>query len=249
MAAWCVLFRRRDLALEYYGKMLELDPGDPLALASIAFQTAQLGRKREALAVFDRLLAVKPGDAEAHFNRGFLLQDMNDHEGAMAAFRRAIALNPEHDRAHYGLALSLISTRRLEEALAPLKKNTKLQPMSPYGWYQLARVQHELGRIEETQRGARPSGQVRAQGRAAAGTGNRTARKYIVMKRRAARAPFAGSRRRDERCRPSRVAARAVAVGKAGYTPGNSTPPSGAPTTNNKRRTPFALRGSTVVQD
>ena len=109
MAAWCVLFRRRDLALEYYGKMLELDPGDPLALASIAFQTAQQGRKREALAAFDRLLAVQPEDAEAHFNRGFLLQEMNDHEGAMAAFRRAIALNPDHDRAHYGLALSLIS--------------------------------------------------------------------------------------------------------------------------------------------
>ena len=151
MAAWCVLFRRRDVALEYYGKMLELDPGDPQALGSIAFQTAHQGRKREALAVFDRLLAVKPGDAEAHFNRGFLLQDLNDHEGAMAAFKRAIALDPEHDRAHYGLALSLISTRCLEEALAPLKKNTKLQPMSPYGWYQLARVQHELGRSEETQ--------------------------------------------------------------------------------------------------
>ena len=58
VAAWCVLFRRRDLALEYYGKMLELDPDDPLALASIAFQTAQQGRKREALAMFDRLLAV-----------------------------------------------------------------------------------------------------------------------------------------------------------------------------------------------
>jgi len=151
MAAWCVLFRRRDLALGYYGKMLELDPGDPLALASIAFQTAQLGRRQEALAALDRLLAVTPEDAEAHFNRGFLLQDMNDREGAMAAFRRAIALDPDHDRAHYGLALSLISARRLEEALVPLKKNTKLQPMSPYGWYQLARVQHELGRTGETQ--------------------------------------------------------------------------------------------------
>ena len=94
---------------------------------------------------------MQPDDAEAHFNRGFLLQEMNDRDGAMAAFRRAIALNPDHDRAHYGLALSLISARRLEEALVPLKKNTKLQPMSPYGWYQLARVQHELGRTEETQ--------------------------------------------------------------------------------------------------
>jgi tetratricopeptide (TPR) repeat protein len=151
IAAWCVLLRRRDLALEYYERMLELDPADPLALASIAFQMAQQGRKRDALAMIDRLLAVKPGDAEAHFNRGFLLQERNDHPGAIAAFERALAINPDHDRAHYGLALSLISTRRLDEAVAPLKKNTKLQPMSPYGWYQLARVQHELGRTRETQ--------------------------------------------------------------------------------------------------
>ncbi len=102
--------------------------------------------------MFDRVVQLDPDDAEAHFNRGFLLQERNDHEGAMAAFRRALAINPDHDRALYGIALSLISTRRLEEALAPLKRNTKLQPMSPYGWYQLARVQHELGRSDETQK-------------------------------------------------------------------------------------------------
>ncbi len=116
------------------------------------FNHAQLGRKREALATFDRVVALKPDDAEAHFNRGFLLQELNDHDGAMAAFDRALAINPDHDRALYGKALSLISTRRVEEAVAPLKRNTKLQPMSPYGWYQLARVQHELGRRDETQR-------------------------------------------------------------------------------------------------
>lgn len=152
MAAWCVLFRQRDRALEYYAKMLELDPGDVLALSSIAYQEAQRGRAQDALAMFDRVLQVKPDDAEAHFNRGFLLQERRDHEGAMAAFQRTLAINPDHDRALYGMALSLIATRRLEEAVAPLRKNTKLQPMSPYGWYQLARVQHELGRSDETQK-------------------------------------------------------------------------------------------------
>jgi tetratricopeptide (TPR) repeat protein len=152
MAAWCMLFRQRDQALAWYQKMLALDPDDALATASIAYHRAQQGRNREALAMFDRVVALKPGDAEAHFNRGFLLQGMNDHDGAMAAFDRALAINPDHDRALYGKALSLIATRRLEEAVAPLRKNTKLQPMSPYGWYQLARVQHELGRSDETQK-------------------------------------------------------------------------------------------------
>jgi len=151
-AAWCVLFRRRDVALEYYERMLELDPTDTLALASIGYQYAQQERRREALAVFDRLAPLKPGDAEVQFNRGFLLQELNNHAAAITAFRQALALNRDHDRAHYGLALSLIATRHPEDAIAHLKRNTELQPMSPYGWYQLARVQHELGRAAETQR-------------------------------------------------------------------------------------------------
>lgn len=152
VAAWCVLFRRRDVALEYYEKMLALDPNDSVALASIGFHLAQQDRRREALARFDRVVALRPDDAEAHFNRGFLLQGLNDHEAGLAAFGRALAINPNHDRALYGQALSLISTGRLEEAILPLQRNTELQPMSPYGWYQLARVQHQLGRIGATQK-------------------------------------------------------------------------------------------------
>jgi tetratricopeptide (TPR) repeat protein len=151
LAAWCVLFRRRERALDWYRKMLALDPADTLALASIGFHLAQQGRQHDALAMFDRVAVLKPDDAETQFDRGFLLQELNDHDGAMAAFRRALAINPDHDRALYGLALSLISTRRHAEAVAPLKRNTRLQPMSPFGWYQLARVQHQLGRVEETQ--------------------------------------------------------------------------------------------------
>src|SRR3712207_203607 len=92
MAAWCVLFRRRDVALHYYAKMLELDPGDTVALASIGFHKAHLGHKREALAMFERVLALRPNDGEAHFNCGFLLQELGDHAGALAAFDRALAI-------------------------------------------------------------------------------------------------------------------------------------------------------------
>jgi tetratricopeptide (TPR) repeat protein len=152
MAAWSMLFRQRAMAMRWYRRMLELDPDDTLALASLGFQQAQAGDRRDALALFDRVVALRPDDADAHFNRGFLLQQMNDHDAAMAAFGEAIARNPAHDRAHYGLALSLIATHRLDEALAPLKKNTRLQPMSPYGWYQLARVQRDLGHHDEAQK-------------------------------------------------------------------------------------------------
>jgi tetratricopeptide (TPR) repeat protein len=151
-AAWLLLFRQRDRAIALYRRMLEQDPRDALALASIAYQQAQAGESQAALATFDRVVALEPRNAEWHFDRGYLLQRLNDHDAAIAAFRAALDCNADHDRALYGLALSLIAGRRLDEAVAPLKRNTKLQPMSPYGWYQLARVQHELGRREETQK-------------------------------------------------------------------------------------------------
>ncbi|MEO8675150.1 MAG: tetratricopeptide repeat protein, partial [Casimicrobiaceae bacterium] len=99
LAAWCVLFRRRDYALEFYQRMLKINPDDTLALASIGYQYAHLGRKREALAMFDRVIALTPADVEAQFNGGFLRQELNDHDGAIAAFKAALAVNPDHDRA------------------------------------------------------------------------------------------------------------------------------------------------------
>lgn len=152
MAAWCILFRQHERGLAYYRKMLAADPNDSLALASIAYRTAQAGRKHDALELFERVVALRPEDAEAHFSRGFLLQELGKHEDALAAFRRAIEINPNHDRAHYGIGLSCIALRRFEDALAPLKRNTVLQPMSPYGWYQLARVQVDLNQRDQAQK-------------------------------------------------------------------------------------------------
>ena len=169
-AAWCVLFRRRDLALEYYARMLELDPGDALALASIAFQTAQQGRKREALAMFDRLLQVTPGDAEAHFNRGFLLQELNDHAGAMAAFERAIALNPDHDRAHYGLGAVAHRDAAPGRGAGAAAEEHEAAADEPVRLVSACAGAARTGPHRGDARGARPPRPVRAQGRAAAGT-------------------------------------------------------------------------------
>jgi tetratricopeptide (TPR) repeat protein len=151
LARWSKLARQSETALRFYGHALAAVPDDPRTVASIAFQLAEMGRKREALAQFDRAAALKPDWAEIQFDRGFLLQELNNHEAALEAFDKAIASNPDHDRALYGKALSLISLKRRDEAVAPLERNTKLQPMSPFGWYQLARVQFDRGKPDKTQ--------------------------------------------------------------------------------------------------
>jgi tetratricopeptide (TPR) repeat protein len=151
LARWCKVFGQGDTALKFYHLALAARPHDAVVMASIGFELARQGRKRDALAWFDRAVAAKPDYADGHFDRAFLLQELNDPEAALAAFDRALAINPKHDRAHYGRALTLIGLRRLDEAVAPLEKNTKLQPFSPYGWYQLGRVQFDLGKPHKTQ--------------------------------------------------------------------------------------------------
>lgn len=150
-ARWCKVVGLGDAALKFYRLALEAQPGNAVVMASVGFELARQGRKREALAWFDKAVAARPDYAEGHFDRGYLLQELNDPEAAIEAFDRALAINPDHDRALYGKALSLIAKGRLDEAIAPLERNTRLQPFSPYGWYQLARVQFDRGKPEKTQ--------------------------------------------------------------------------------------------------
>ena len=102
LARWCKVFGQGEAALRLYRRALEVPPDDSVVLASVGFELARQGRKREALSWFDRAVAARPDYAEGHFDRGFLLQELNDPEAALAAFDKALAFNPDHDRALYG---------------------------------------------------------------------------------------------------------------------------------------------------
>ena len=143
--------RQRERALEYYATMLDLDPNDALALASIAYQNAQLGRKRDALAMFERVLQVKPDDAEAHFNRGFLLQERKDPEGALAAFGRRWPSTRTIGRSTDSRCRSF--RRGASRKRGPAQERTRsCSPSVRTAGISSARVQHELGRTDETQK-------------------------------------------------------------------------------------------------
>jgi len=144
---------RRALALDCFGRMLQMFPGDAYALASRAHVLAQAGRLEEALVDARALVAAHPQrSAGDWFNLAFVLEATDRIDEAEHSFRRALDLDAKLDRAWYGLGLVLIRQQRFDDALAALKRNTELQPMSPYGWYQLARVQVDRHEPEEARR-------------------------------------------------------------------------------------------------
>lgn len=152
MATFALLFKKRELALASYNKILAQQPQHTLTMSRIAFLYAEDGNRPRAIAEFKRVVAINANDADSWFNLGFLLQEEGDHAAAIAVFDHAIASNERHDRAWYGKGLSLIALDRHAEAIAPLKKNVALQPMSPYGHMQLARTYFKLGDRERCEK-------------------------------------------------------------------------------------------------
>ncbi len=145
VATWALIFKKHDIALDYYGKILADRPDDTVTMSRIAFLYSEMGDRPRAINEFERVVSVNALDANSWFNLGFLRQENSDHVGAVAAFNQATSINERHDRAWYGKGLSMVALNRLDEAVTALKKNTELQPMSPYGHMELARAYFKLG--------------------------------------------------------------------------------------------------------
>lgn len=152
VATWALLFKKRDIALRTYEKILARQPQHTLTLSRVAFLHAEAGNRPLAITGFERVVAINAHDGNSWFNLGFLRQENGNHMIAIDAFDRAIELNEHHDRAWYGKGLSLMALSRFTDAIAPLEKNAELQPMSPYSRIALAHIYFKLndsGRCEK----------------------------------------------------------------------------------------------------
>lgn len=144
IAIAALLFKKPEIAISCWARILEIRPGDTQALSALAHLHAEQGRKAKAMSILEQLVKQAAQLSFNWFNLGFLQQESDQHELALHSFDQAITRDEKSDRAFYGKALSLIKLGRVEEAVPVLIKNTELQPMSPYGWYQLAHAYHRL---------------------------------------------------------------------------------------------------------
>lgn len=152
VATWALVFKQRDIAFDYYGKVVAERPDDTLTLSRIAFLHAEAGDRAAAIRGFEHVVSLRPKDATSLFNLAYVRQQQGDHAGAIADFEKTVAVNERHDMAWYGMALSLIALGRYADAIAPLKTNIKLQPMSPHGFMELARAHLKLGDLERCEK-------------------------------------------------------------------------------------------------
>jgi tetratricopeptide (TPR) repeat protein len=162
LASVALLIGAKARALEFYREIVQVDPRDIDARATLGNMLADRGEHAAAIEQFTQLVQAHPEHVDSWFNLGYLYEQRELVTDAERCFRRATALNDMHDRAWYGLALVLIRLDRLAEAIPALKRNIALQPFSPYGYYQLAMTHHHLGaagdawRLHEQLKGFEP---------------------------------------------------------------------------------------------
>ncbi len=140
---------RLDAAIAGYRRALEMDPGQPGALANLGSALCEQGRPDEAEDVLRRAVAIAPGNPEMHNNLGTALYEQGKLEAAIASFRQALALHPGHPEAQGNLGTAQFAAGRLDEAFASFQAELAAKPDSLSALSSLGTLSWQLGKLDE----------------------------------------------------------------------------------------------------
>ncbi len=84
--------RSYEMALEYYTRVLELNPNHADALGSIGGILLERGKPKEALKFFDRSLSINPHDKLVLIDKGHALNKLKRYEEAIQCLSESLGL-------------------------------------------------------------------------------------------------------------------------------------------------------------
>jgi uncharacterized protein (TIGR02466 family) len=114
-----------------YRRLLDGQPGNPVALHDLGVLLAQRGRMDDALAALEAAAGLAPGRPDWQSDLGNALLALDRVEEAVAAYRRAIAVAPGFAQGHYNLANALRAAGRPAEAIAAYRRAAEISPGVP----------------------------------------------------------------------------------------------------------------------
>jgi tetratricopeptide (TPR) repeat protein len=133
-----------DLAVQYYGLALLLEPGMVEPAVWVSRQLADAGRMADALQTLDRALFAKPESLSLLLAKGHLHLENQDSESALAHLTEAAALAPMSFEAHQLLGLASLKLHRWAEAEHAYRRALSIRD-DPQVHVELALVYHESG--------------------------------------------------------------------------------------------------------
>jgi len=92
-----------DKAIEYYTKVLELEPEDPGTMNNLGLALVCKEDYKEAISVYLKSLEIDPNDPITWDNLGIAYEHTNDFEKAKEACQKALELEPSDEEIHQHL--------------------------------------------------------------------------------------------------------------------------------------------------
>jgi tetratricopeptide (TPR) repeat protein len=119
---------RYDEAAAAFRKLVEIDPGEPLAHMNLGTALAGAGRLEEALQSYAEAERLEPRNALVYFNRGFALFKAGESGAARADLERAIELDPQHTNALNLLGFILLNGGDAAGAARFWRRSLEIKP-------------------------------------------------------------------------------------------------------------------------
>jgi tetratricopeptide (TPR) repeat protein len=142
-------FGRPDLALDWIGKAVALEPDNLHYLFAEAVTLQEAGRLADAEARYRRMIAINPDLADVHSNLGVVLRGQGRKAEALAAYQRAVALSPDSPVFLDNLGIALDGLDRHAEAEACFRAAIARDPDHVNARHNLGKSLHAQGRLED----------------------------------------------------------------------------------------------------
>jgi tetratricopeptide (TPR) repeat protein len=121
---------RFDVAAEYYGRALKVQPDDAKALAGLGVCLLRLKQPTEAINSLRKSVAADPDFARGHYLLGAALRAVGDLDGAAEQFMEEIRVSTNKAKGWYNLGIIRGVQRRFAEALQCFDNSLQYDPSS-----------------------------------------------------------------------------------------------------------------------
>jgi tetratricopeptide (TPR) repeat protein len=153
--AICHLMEPSADALAVGERMVELQPGNPLAYAVLAMLSARAGENNQALDAYEKALKIWDNEPDWHDAAGDIYLQVGLNTKGVEHRRKALLLEPNRAHFAYKLGEVCLAEENIPEAVEYLERATMLQPHQADAWLALATAYHLAKRLPQALDAAR----------------------------------------------------------------------------------------------
>jgi tetratricopeptide (TPR) repeat protein len=117
-------------ALEYFDKILELDPTDAIALGNKGAALTQLGKHDEALLLYDKALQINPSNTSILNNKAATLFELGKIEESLQTLDKILEIESTNVDVLILKGKVLLEAQRYSEAFSIFKKALEIDPQN-----------------------------------------------------------------------------------------------------------------------